>query len=81
MDHIGYWSDDIVSDKHRLAGGAPVEFDACPYGRSFTYHRIDSLGVRVELVDTAVQAGFLDTWSPGGRPMPALDLNDHRGHQ
>jgi hypothetical protein len=38
------------------------------------YHRLDSLGVRTELVDIAVQAGFLDTWSPGTAPMPALDL-------
>jgi len=51
-----------------------MEFDSCPYGRSFTYHRLDSLGVRIELVDIAVQAGFLDTWSPGTAPMPALDL-------
>lgn len=77
MDHIGYWCNDISSDKQRLAErGAPVEFDSCPYGRSFSYHRIDSVGVRLELVDTAVQAGFLDMWSPGGAPMPALDL-DH----
>lgn len=77
MDHIGYWSGDIASDKRHLAHrGAPMEFDACPYGQSFTYHRIDSLGIRLELVDTAAQTGFLDTWSPGGTPMPALDLND-----
>lgn len=77
FDHIGYWSDDVGADKHRLAErGAPVEFDSCPYGRSFTYHRLDSLGVRVELVDTAVQPGFLDTWHPGGASMPPLDLSD-----
>lgn len=38
MDHIGYWSSDLASDKHRLAErGASMEFDACPFGRSFTY--------------------------------------------
>jgi hypothetical protein len=80
MDHIGYWSSDLNADKRRLVErGAPMEFDSCPYGRSFTYHRLDSLGVRLELVDTAAQAGFLDTWSPGTAPMPALDLHDLEG--
>ncbi|MEU6646867.1 VOC family protein [Saccharomonospora sp. NPDC046836] len=76
FDHIGYWSSDITTDKSRLeARGAPIDFDSCPYGRSFTYHRIDSIGARVELVDLAVQEGFRKTWSPGGAPMPALDLD------
>lgn len=77
FDHIGYWSNDLNTDIDRLAQrGAPVEFDACPYGRAFSYHRLDSLGVRVELVDTAMQRAFLDTWSPSGLAMPALDLDD-----
>lgn len=77
FDHLGYWSDDVNADRHRLAGrGAPVEFDACPYGRSFTYHRLDSVGLRVELVDVSVQSAFLDTWSPGGAAMPTLTLDD-----
>lgn len=77
FDHIGYWSKDVHVDKQILRDrGAPVEFDSCPYGRSFTYHRLDSLGIRVELVDLAVQSTFLDTWQPGGPPMPPLDL-DH----
>lgn len=56
-----------------------MEFDACPYGRSFTYHRLDSLGLRVELVDASVQSAFLDTWSPGGAVMPTLTLVDPAG--
>ncbi len=76
FDHIGYWSSDVTVDKRRLEErGARIEFDSCPYGRSFTYHRIDSIGVRVELVDMAVQEGFLHSWSPGGAAMPALDLD------
>jgi glyoxalase/bleomycin resistance protein/dioxygenase superfamily protein len=75
MDHIGYWSKNVGSDMQLLAArGARVEFDSCPYGRSFSYHRIDSLGLRIELVDVAAQAGFLDTWSPGASAMPTLDL-------
>lgn len=77
FDHLGYWSNDLTADKDRLAApGAPVEFDSCPYGRPFTYHRVDSTGARVELVDTSVQAAFLDTWSPGSQPMDAIDLAD-----
>lgn len=76
FDHIGYWSADVRSDKDRLAArGAPIEFDSCPYGRSFTYHRLESLGTRIELVDKAVQEGFLETWQPGGSAMPALNLD------
>lgn len=76
VDHLGYWSQDIAVDKQRLAErGAPLEFDSCPYGRSFTYHRLDSLGVRLELVDHAVQPDFLATWKPDAAPMPAIDLD------
>lgn len=79
FDHLGYWTADIAADKDRLAErGAPVEFDSCLYGRAFSYHRLVSIGARVEIVDASVQAAFLETWSPGGRPMPALDI---RGRQ
>lgn len=75
MDHIGYWSADLPADQWRLTErGAPIEFDACPYGRPFSYHRIESLGLRVELVGTEVQPGFLDTWAPGAAAMPSVDL-------
>lgn len=75
FDHLGYWSEDIAVDKQRLAvRGAGLEFDACPCGRSFACHRLDSLGVRLELVDRAVQPDFLVTWTPGAAPMPAIDL-------
>ncbi|QUQ71290.1 VOC family protein [Kutzneria sp. CA-103260] len=77
FDHIGYWSGDVTRDKQLLATrGAPVEFDSCPYGRSFTYHRLDSIGARVELVDVTAQEGFLATWAPGATPMPVLDLDE-----
>jgi len=76
FDHIGYRSGDVMADKQRLeARGAPIEFDSCPYGRSFTYHRLDSVGARVELVDIAAQDGFLATWAPEGVTMPVLDLD------
>jgi hypothetical protein len=79
FDHIGYWSKDIMSDKEILqARGAPLEFDSCPYGRSFTYHSLDSIGIRVELVDIAAQSAFLNAWLPSGAPMPPIDLGGDR---
>ncbi|RSN06201.1 hypothetical protein DMC63_37210 [Streptomyces sp. WAC 05977] len=77
LDHIGYWSKDVTTDKQRLADrGAPIEFDSCPYGRSFTYHRLDSIGARIELVDLAVQPGFRETWAPDAAAMPSLEFDD-----
>ncbi|MGI8622920.1 MAG: nuclear transport factor 2 family protein [Solirubrobacteraceae bacterium] len=74
-DHIGYWSADVERDKEVLAErGLPVDFDASPLGRSFTYHRLDSLGIRVELVDETSRHGFVETWAPSAPPMDTLDL-------
>ncbi|MEW1653809.1 hypothetical protein [Streptomyces sp. NPDC093707] len=53
----------------------PVDFSGCPYGRPFAYHRMDSIGARVEFVDVSRQTAFLDTWHPGGEPMPVIDEN------
>ena len=76
FDHIGYWAKDLETDKQELAArGAPLEFDSCPYGRSFTYHRLDSIGARVELVDLAAQVGFRATWARTTATMPTLDLD------
>ncbi|MFI9450295.1 hypothetical protein [Amycolatopsis sp. NPDC052450] len=74
---LGYWSKDVMADKQRLADrGAPIKFDSCPYGRSFTYHRLDSIGARIELVDLTVQPGFRDTWAQDTATMPPLGLDD-----
>lgn len=73
FDHLGYWSDDLPTHKALLdEAGAPVDFDACPYGGRFTYHRLDSIGARIELVDVTNQQGFLESWNPGGAQMPSL---------
>lgn len=61
--------------QHLADRGAPIEFDSCPYGRSFTYHRLDSIGARVELVEFAAQDGFLATWAPEGAAMPVLEFD------
>ncbi|WP_030663133.1 VOC family protein [Streptomyces rimosus] len=74
FDHIGFWTGDVETGSRRLAEqGVPVDFSGCPYGRPFAYHRMDSIGARVELVDVSRQPAFLDRWHPGGAPMPALD--------
>ncbi|GAA2136178.1 VOC family protein [Actinomadura napierensis] len=72
--HLGYWTTDLAAGTARLAaGGLPETFSGCPYGRPFAYHRVDSIGAHVELVDRSVQASFLETWHPGGPSMPAID--------
>ena len=37
-------------------------FDACPLGRPFSYHRIDTIGADIELVDRLAEPGFRTTW-------------------
>ncbi|WP_428950326.1 VOC family protein [Streptomyces sp. cg35] len=74
FDHLGFWSSDVDRGSRRLTdAGFPVDFSGCPYGRPFAYHRMDSIGARVELVDLGRQAGFLRAWHPDGAPMPAID--------
>ncbi len=71
--HLGWWTHSLSSSAHHLAAaGIPPDFNGCPYGRSFADHRIDSIGARIEIVDSAVQPAFLQAWNPGGDPMPAL---------
>ncbi|GAA3737631.1 catechol 2,3-dioxygenase-like lactoylglutathione lyase family enzyme [Spinactinospora alkalitolerans] len=73
FDHLGYWSDSVEAGSRRLADqGMAEDFSGCPYGRPFAYHRVDSIGARVELVDAARQPGFLANWHPGGDAMPAI---------
>lgn len=73
FDHIGFWSSDIREGSRRLEReGFPVDFSGCPHGRPFAYHRMDSIGARVELVDLSRQQAFLQAWQPGGPPMPAI---------
>lgn len=71
--HLGWWTHSLTSSARQLAeAGLPQAFDGCPYGRSFAYHRLDSIGARIEIVDIAAQPAFLRSWNPGGESMPAL---------
>ncbi|ORT56768.1 VOC family protein [Streptomyces sp. CB03238] len=74
FDHLGFWSSDVRQGSRRLEeAGLPVDFSGCPHGRPFVYHRVDSIGARVELVDAGRQAAFLGRWHPDGEAMPAID--------
>ncbi|MFB7630747.1 VOC family protein [Streptomyces sp. NPDC056149] len=74
FDHLGFWTRSIEDGGRRLAAaGLPEEFSGCPYGRPFAYHRVGSIGARVELVDLARQPAFLAAWNPGGEPMPPVE--------
>ncbi len=73
FDHLGWWAGSLSGTSRRLAAeGFPVDFDGCPLGRAFTYHRVPSIGARMEVVDVANQAGFLETWGEAGVPTAAL---------
>ncbi len=73
FDHLGFWVEDIDADKRALAdSGAPLDFDATALGRPFSYHRLESVGARVELVDRSVQPDFVQTWAPQLAAMPTL---------
>ncbi|MFD4482972.1 VOC family protein [Streptomyces sp. NPDC058471] len=72
--HLGFWTSDLASGAMRLTEqGFPEVFSGCPHGRPFAYHRMDTIGGHIELVDLARQPSFLETWNPGGQPMPAID--------
>jgi len=67
LHHIGFWSDDITSTSATLIGsGCPMQLcgragNVAPV--SFAYHRID-LGVRIELVDTAMRDALASLFHP-----------------
>lgn len=71
--HLGYWSADIDLDQARLQDVAPVHLDACPLGRPFSYHRVDSVGALIEIVDRSAEPGFRSTWD---LPAPTSDQDD-----
>ena len=60
LDHIGFWSDDVASDKRELAGrGLPIDVDGESLGNPiFTYHSAPACGMRVELVSSEVRERF-----------------------
>ena len=73
LDHLGYWCEAIDAARDALAGqGLPAEVDATVHGRPFTYHRLDQLGVRLELVEESQQRTFVETWEAHGAVVPPL---------
>jgi len=63
IDHVGYWTDDIATDRDDLAAaGVEVEVDGTPSGAVFTYQRGRDSGLRVELIDRAGRAAFYERW-------------------
>lgn len=63
IDHIGYWADDLHSDKQRFAAaGLDLEHDGTATGAMFTYHRGRDSGLRVEFLDASGRAAFHERW-------------------
>jgi len=71
--HLGWWTHSLIDTADRLnEAGLPTTFDGCPIGRRFAYHRMDSIGGHVEIVDVAARKAFQQTWNPDGPPADAL---------
>jgi hypothetical protein len=72
LHHIGYWTDGLGRDSGALIGaGCPrqlcgVDPDQAPV--SFAYHGIGDLGVRVELVDSAMRDAMSFLFQPDQPP-------------
>jgi len=72
LHHIGVWTDDFGGDTASFdRAGCPLQLsgragDDAPV--TFAYHRDETLGIRVELVDTAMRdaMAFLFQPDPGG---------------
>lgn len=77
VHHLGYWSRDLAADSAALTAAGYVweatydnpEVDG-PFG--FTYHRLPSTGLRIELVDIGRKPAF-ETWMAGGEFPSALE--------
>jgi hypothetical protein len=68
LHHIGFWSDDLVTDSGALkAVGCPMQLcgragETAP--STFAYHRDDQLGVRIEIVDAAMRDAMAFLFQP-----------------
>ena len=77
VHHLGFWSDDLAGDSARLTEAGYTwegtyhrpDVDG-PFG--FSYHRLPSTGLRIELVDRARQPAF-EAWLAGGDFPSALE--------
>ncbi len=59
LHHLGFWSEDLAGDSALLAtAGCPLQLcgrDHAAAPVSFSYHRDEALGVRIELVDASMR--------------------------
>lgn len=63
LDHLGWWSDDLDSDRERLeAVDVSLEVDGRPLGGFFHYFRAPSSGLRIELVASSGRTAFSERW-------------------
>jgi hypothetical protein len=52
IDHLGYWTEDIAGERHRLEdAGVPVAYDGETAGLRFNYHDLPLSGIRIEPID------------------------------
>ena len=68
LHHIGFWSDDLPGDSAQLSAAAcPLQLCGRDQGEapvSFAYHRDEALGIRVELVASAIREAMSFLFEP-----------------
>src|SRR5689334_2634260 len=68
LHHIGFWSDDLVGESNALTEvGCPLQLAGragATAPATFTYHRDDLIGVRIELVDAAMRDAMAPLFEP-----------------
>jgi hypothetical protein len=58
LDHIGFWSADLLADSERIeANGGTLEVDGREMA-GFRYLRAPASGLRIELLNDATRGGF-----------------------
>jgi catechol 2,3-dioxygenase-like lactoylglutathione lyase family enzyme len=68
LHHVGFWSDDMRGESTKLSeAGCPLQLagragSAAPV--QFAYHRDTELGVRIELVDSAMREAMAFLFTP-----------------
>jgi glyoxalase/bleomycin resistance protein/dioxygenase superfamily protein len=72
LHHVGFWSDDLVTDSRSLtAVGCPLQLcgragSSAP--ESFAYHRDEELGIRIEVVDASMRDAMAFLFRPEAAP-------------
>lgn len=63
LDHLCWWSDDVVADTERLVRmGGRIEADGTQLATKFVYVRLPETNLRVELIEASTKSAFHQRW-------------------